>query len=150
MAGLAQAIGLARWVFAVPVFAADYAQADAAGRAAIEAGFVLMNQWGGVAIGEHIGQMLSAGWIGLMVALPGRFGIWDRVARLVGAVAALGIVVGLGEGLALALGRDGEIFALATVAGYLGMSLWLVLSGLGMLLGQKPGSGAGQATPVAA
>lgn len=140
LAGLAQAIGLARWVFAVPVLAANHAGAGEAERAALEVSFVMLNQWGGVAIGEHIGQMLTAFWIGLMVAMPARFGVWDRLARLFGIVAAVGITVGLGEGLALALGRDGGLFGMATVVGYIAMSVWLVLSGVGLLRGGASGA----------
>lgn len=68
LAGFAQAAGLVRWVFAVPVLArlhADPATGEA-GRAAAETGFLLLNQWGGVGIGEHMGQMLTVLWVALV------------------------------------------------------------------------------------
>jgi hypothetical protein len=113
LAGLAQAIGLMRWVFAIPGMAAAYADpaTDAATRAALEVGFGLLNQWGGVAIGEHLGQMLTVVW----------------------ALAVTGITLGLGEGLALALGHEAPVLGMLAVAGFLSLSLWLVILGVGLV-----------------
>jgi hypothetical protein len=40
---------------------------------------------------------------------------------------------GTGEGLALALGRDGAAFSTFTVAGFLGLTAWLIATGIGLL-----------------
>jgi hypothetical protein len=124
LAGLVQAIGLMRWVFAVPALASlDAGQAQTA--------FVILNQWGGVAIGEHIGQLLTAGFLAAMAFLTIADGA--RVRPVLALVSAVAIVMGSGEGLALALGRDPGILSLAAVAGYLGLSLWLVAEGAARL-----------------
>lgn len=136
LAGLAQAIGLFRWVFAVPALATLHAApaTDAATRASLETAFSLLNGWGGVAIGEHLGQILTLAWVILaaLQALSNR----QRLARPAAAVAALavaGIGFGLGEGLSIALGHDAPLLALATVAGYLAFSLWLLITGAGLV-----------------
>ena len=136
LAGLAQAIGLFRWVFVVPTLAALYADptTDAATRASLETTFTLLNGWGGVAIGEHLGQILTLAWVGLatLQALCNR----QHHARTAAATAALaitGIGIGLGEGLSIALGQDAPLLAMATVAGYIAFSLWLVISGAGLV-----------------
>lgn len=133
LAGLVQAVGLFRWVFAVPELARQHATAatDAA-RAATEAAFTLANLWGGVAVGEHLGQLLTVGWIGLVILSQLDDGRRiDRIGAVVGAVAAASITIGLGDGLSLALGAGQEIFSIATVIGYLAFSLWLVMLGIG-------------------
>jgi len=69
--GLIQAVGLFRWVFVVPSLANAYAAADAgpAERTAIVQIFNALNQYGGVALGEHLGQILLVAWsIGIIAA----------------------------------------------------------------------------------
>ncbi len=136
LAGIAQAIGLFRWVFAVPALATLHADpaTDAATKASLETAFTLLNGWGGVAIGEHLGQILTLAWVAL--AALQALSIRQRFARPAAAVAALsvaGIGIGLGEGLSLALGHEAPLLAMATVAGYLAFSLWLLITGAGLV-----------------
>jgi hypothetical protein len=136
LAGLAQAMGLLRWVFAVPGMAAAFVDpaSDAATRASLATGFDLLNRWGGVAIGEHLGQLLTVVWVALaaiqawMVRLP-----LSRVAAVPAALAVAGITLGLGEGLALALGHEAPILGMLAVAGFIALSLWLVILGAGLV-----------------
>jgi hypothetical protein len=130
IAGLAQAIGLWRWVFVIPELARSHAAADASPevKLAVEQAFVILNQYGGVAIGEHIGQLMTALFALLLATLQLREG--RRVTGAVGLVAAATIFVGTTEGVAIALGGSGEIFALLTVGGFLVLSLWFVLTGV--------------------
>ncbi len=125
LAGIAQAIGLARWVFVVPALASD------AGSGAAQASFELLNAYGGIAIGEHIGQLLTAVFALHMALLQRREGA-QRLA-LAGFLTAAAIAAGTGEGIALALGADGALFSAATIAGFLGLSLWLVMTGTAMI-----------------
>ena len=55
-AGLAQAIGLLRWPFAVPYLARR------AARPVADAAFQVMHRALGVGIGEHLGYLLTGGW----------------------------------------------------------------------------------------
>ncbi len=136
LAGLAQAIGLFRWVFAVPALAALHADpaTDLATRASLETAFTLLNGWGGVAIGEHLGQILTLAWVALAalqaLASSQRFA---KPAAALAALAVAGIGLGLGEGLSIALGQEAPLLAMATVAGYLAFSLWLLVTGAGLV-----------------
>jgi hypothetical protein len=56
-----QAVGLSRWVFAIPVLAQAHA-ADPADADHVFMLYAVLNQFAGVAIGEHLGQMLLIGW----------------------------------------------------------------------------------------
>ena len=136
LAGLAQAIGLFRWVFAVPPMAMAYvdpATTDVQ-KQALEVGFALMNNWGGVAIGEHMGQILTCLWIGVVA-----FGQWqgarmiDRIGAAIAVLAVAGIVIGLGDGLSLAMAAPIAAFSMFTVAGYLAFSVWLIVLGIGFM-----------------
>lgn len=140
MAGLAQAIGLWRWVFVVPGLADIHADPGATldAKLAAERAFDLLNQYGGVAIGEHLGQLLTALFIALVAGLQ-----WSeraRISAVIGFIAAAAIVVGTGEGLAIALGQSGEAFSLATIAGFLGLTVWLIATGVGLLRGRRVSS----------
>ncbi|MDX2238540.1 MAG: DUF4386 family protein [Hyphomonadaceae bacterium] len=140
LAGLAasvtQAIGLFRWVFVVPGLArthADPSTSEAARDAAARA-FDVLNAYGGVAIGEHLGQLLTALFVAMLAALQAQ----ERKAATaaLGAITALAITIGTGEGLALSLGNSGEAFSLFTIAGFAGLALWLIAVGVGLLRGR--------------
>lgn len=138
LSGLAQAIGLWRWVFVVPGLARTHADPAAPPEAkqAAEYVFAALNQYGGVAIGEHLGQWLLALFV-LMVALL-QWGEHKRISATIGLVTALTIAIGTGEGLAIAFGSSGEVFGMVTIGGFLGLTLWLIATGIG-LFRARPG-----------
>ncbi len=140
LAGVTQAMGLWRWVFVVPGLARVNADptADEASKRAAEQTFELINQYGGVAIGEHLGQLLTALFVLLLSALQ-----WTeakRISAVIGFVTAGTIIVGTNEGLAIAVGQSGEVFSFATIAGFLGLAVWLIATGIGLI---RPGSARG-------
>lgn len=85
VSALFQTVGLARWVFVVPPLAAahgDPATTDA-GRSAIEAVFQAVHQYGGVAIGEHLGQLTLLIWTaGIALAFLRMPGLWKLLGVL--------------------------------------------------------------------
>lgn len=72
LAGLVQAVGLFRWVFVVPELAGMADREMAAGL------FVALHAYGGVALGEHMGQLLTAGFLGVMAVLQAGLRRWRR------------------------------------------------------------------------
>lgn len=137
LSALAQAIGLWRWVFVVPGLArvhTDAAASEEAKRAA-EQTFDLINQYGGVAIGEHLGQLLLALFVVLLSAVQWRER--KRISAVLGFVTSAVLLVGTNEGLMLALGQSGEAFALATIGGFVGLTLWLIATGIGAMRGVR-------------
>lgn len=124
LSGLVQAMGLLRWVFVVPGLAH--------GNDALAQGqFDLMNAYAGVAVGEHMGQILTALFVGLVVAM--QFSERKPVSGTFGALTVAAMLGGAGGGLALALGHSDGAFALLSVAAYLGLTLWLILTGIGLV-----------------
>lgn len=145
-----QMVGLLRWVFVVPVLANAYVDAAAteAGRAAVSVVFQAVHQYGGVVIGEHLGQLLTIGWMLLVSASLLRS---SRFPRLLG-------VLGIGASAIYALA---QLELLATVipglanweaAGFIGSSLWLVwmiLLGLSLVRARPEAMPAAQAAGAA-
>lgn len=133
LAGLTQATGLFRWVFVVPMLATAHADPSAseATRIAAEKAFDVLNAYAGIGIGEHVGQLLTAMFIAATSMMQAREG--GRFTPHIGAASAAAITIGTGEGLALAIGRDGSIFSAFTIGGFLGLTLWLIATGVAVV-----------------
>lgn len=135
LSGVAQAMGLWRWVFVIPGLARRHAEGDGAAKATAEGAFDILNGWGGIAIGEHLGQWLLVFFVLALSAIQWRQG--RRLSGGAGLVTAVLIGIGTTEGVAMALGRDGSLFSLFTIAGFLGLSAWLILTGLGLIIARR-------------
>lgn len=137
LAAVAQAMGLWRWVFVVPELARAHADpaATRATRDAAEQAFEILNLYGGVAIGEHLGQLMTALFVALLSLLHWRDR--HRITAAIGGATAAAIAVGTTEGVAITLGRSGELFSLATIAGFLGLTVWMIAAGLGLIRGER-------------
>nr|QQZ49762.1 hypothetical protein JKL49_23580 [Phenylobacterium glaciei] len=118
-------------MFAVPALAEAHLTGSPEARLSAEHAFDLLNAWGGVAIGEHLGQLLTAAFV-LQVALLQRA---ERrtIAGLLGLTTTALLLAGAAEGPAVALGVSGEAFALTTIAGFLALTLWLIATGVGLI-----------------
>lgn len=125
LSSLAQAIGLLRWVFVVPGLAAAAASEPAGGSA--QAGFELLHAFAGVAIGEHLGQVLLALFVVQVGALQWLEGL-RRIGALAVVTAAL-LAFGSWEGVMSSIGMSGEPQAMATIAGFLALTGWLLWTG---------------------
>lgn len=121
-AGILQAMGLLRWVLVMPTLAG---MPDAATT------FSALHAFGGAVIGEHLGQLATALHVALMAAI--HRGEGRRTLAMAGGLAAALITLGSFETPALALGLPGDAFALAAIAGYLSLTLWLILAGLALI-----------------
>ena len=137
-AAMVQALGLIRWPFAVPELARRYVEADGANGAAvresIEVVFATLHRLLGVAIGEHLGYLLTGVWT-LLTAVSiittsalapwlGWVGIPISAALLIGSLEFVGPNERAGWSLA------GTIVPIA----YIAWSAWLVALGVALLL----------------
>jgi hypothetical protein len=136
LAGLVQLLGLIRWPFLVPYLARVDADPDAspAQREAVDIVFQSFNRYLGVAVGEHLGYLLTGTWTVLAgitftqtTVAPGWLGIPGIV---IGAVLALCSLEFVGPAE-----RDGwKLAATLTPITYIAWSLWLVACGIALLL----------------
>lgn len=130
-AGVVQAIGLSRWVYAVPGLAAAWmASFDPAPRAAAETAFVALHQFAGVGIGEAIGQILTGIWLMGVALSQIRHPRFGKGVAAVGLAGGVTLVLGTVEGLATVLAFDPGVFGLGALVGFLLLTVWLVWTGV--------------------
>lgn len=129
-AGVTQAIGLIRWVYAVPALAARWVDADESSRGGIEAIFMALHQFAGVGIGEAIGQTLTAFWLIGVATSQLSDPRYDRALAYVGIVGGGVLLLGLGEGLATVLDFDPGVLGFAALLGFLLLTVWLIWTGI--------------------
>ena len=123
ISGIVQVIGLLRWVFVVPVLATQFTSAtDEATKIAAVSGFRLMHQFGGVLLGEHLGQLFTILWT-LFMSFA-----FLKLKTFPSWVAGLGIVASV-----IYLLAQAELFATVIpgfpvwgMAGFIGSTLWLI------------------------
>ena len=136
LAAAVQFLGLVRWPFLVPYLArvdADPAASDAR-REAVDVVFQAFNRYLGVAVGEHLGYVLTGAWTTLAgVALtqasaaPGWLGVLGIVIGPVLALCALEFVGGHESG-------GWKVAERLTPIAYVAWSLWLVATGVALLV----------------
>lgn len=118
-----QMIGLLRWTFVVPVLADTFVSAtDDATRAAAAVAFKTIHQFGGVILGEHLGQLFTITWtIGMTISFI-RLGMFSRYIHALAIVSSLIYFAGQAELFATVMPG----FPVWDLAGFLGSTLWLV------------------------
>jgi hypothetical protein len=128
--GIVQAVGLLRWVFVVPSLANAYGAADAgpAERAAIVQTFNAVHQYGGVALGEHLGQILLVAWSIGIIAACWRVGGALKWTSLIGLVTIPLWIVGQTELFATVI-ADFPVIEATPIAFMLWMVWLLALAG---------------------
>jgi hypothetical protein len=136
LAALVQFLGLIRWPFLVPFLARAAAEPDAtpARKEAIDLVFQSFNRYLGVAVGEHLGFLLTGVW-SILVAVAaiqdGRLPVWLCIAGIVvGAVLAMCSLEFVGPFEP----RGWKLAAMLTPIAYIAWSLWLMATGIALLL----------------
>ncbi|MFD3164618.1 DUF4386 domain-containing protein [Herpetosiphon sp. NSE202] len=132
-----QVIGLLRWVFVVPIIAQSYLDplASAATKASLATMFQVVHQYGGVVLGEHIGQLFMIIWMLLLSAIIYRSASFPKWLAWLGWLAAFIYSLAQTELLATVL----PTIPVIDWTGLVGSLLWLAwMTSLGiMILRQK-------------
>ena len=130
LAGLVQFFGLIRWTFLVPYLAKTYFEPDAAQatRDSIAVVFQAFHRYAGVAIGEHLGYLLTSIWTALIALAVTQSPLFSAWLGWIGFLAAIGIFIGLFEEAGFK--AAGAINAIS----YILWSLWLIIIGIVLLL----------------
>jgi hypothetical protein len=136
LAALVQLLGLIRWPFLVPYLARVDADPDSspARREAVDVVFQSFNRYLGVAVGEHLGYLLTGAWTVLAgiaftqtTLVPSWLGI---PAIVIGAV----LVVCSLEFVGPAERRGWKLAATLTPMTYIAWSVWLIAAGIALLV----------------
>lgn len=121
---IVQVVGLLRWVFVVPALARLYTDpaADSATQAAVAAVFTAVHQYGGVILGEHMGQFLIILWMSMISGIMYKSKMFSKWVAVLGWVASAIYILAQTELLATAI----PAFPVIDWAGLVGSLLWLV------------------------
>ena len=121
---IVQVVGLLRWVFVVPALARLYTDpaADSATQAAVAAVFTAVHQYGGVILGEHMGQFLIILWMSMISGIMYKSKMFSKWVAVLGWVASAIYILAQTELLATAI----PTVPVIDWAGLVGSLLWLV------------------------
>lgn len=123
ISGIVQIIGLLRWVFVIPVIAGNYVSAaDNAAKVAAINSFQTVHQFGGVLLGEHIGQVFTIIWTVMISCAFIRLKLFPKWISWLGIIASLIYLMAQAELFATVIPG----FPVWSMAGFLGSTLWLV------------------------
>jgi len=119
-----QLIGLLRWVFVVPILARLFTDpgTDPATQASISAVFIAVHQYGGVVLGEHIGQIFTIVWMSLISGVIYQSKMFSKWVAWLGWFASAVYLLAQTELFATAIPN----FPVIGWAGLYGSLLWLV------------------------
>jgi hypothetical protein len=128
VAGSVQALGLLRWVFLVPFLAR--VQAAGADRSTLDLVFQVQHRYLGVAVGEHVGYLMTGGWT-IIVAAAGALPMWLAVPGIaIGAMLVLGALEFVGP----FEDRGWKLAGVLVPIGYILWSAWLIALGVLLLV----------------
>ena len=123
ISGIVQIIGLLRWVFVVPVLANNYVRAgDAATKEASKIAFQTIHQFGGVLLGEHIGQLFTIVWTIMMSSAFMKLKFFPSWTSWLGITASVIYLMAQAELFATVISG----FPVWDMAGFIGSTLWLL------------------------
>lgn len=133
LAAVVRLIGLVRWSFVVPWLARESPAASPARAEAIDVAFQVLNRSLGVAVGEHLGALLTGVWTaltGVAMLAPGGLPAWLGVPALpIGAVLVLVSAEFIGP-----LERAGwRLASRLNPVAYGAWSVWLLVVGVTLL-----------------
>lgn len=134
LAAAVQFLGLIRWPFLVPFLAREAEDASEARAEAIDIVFQSFNRYLGVAVGEHLGYLLTGSWsvlVGVAMMFSPATPVWLGIGGVVvGVILAVSSLEFVGP-----FEREGWKLAGAVVPfAYIAWSLWLVATGVVLLL----------------
>jgi hypothetical protein len=118
-----QMVGLLRWTFVVPVLANTFINAtDEATKAATIVSFKTIHQFGGVILGENLGQLFTIAYTVMISLSFGKLKLFPKWVNWLGFISP-----------AIYLMAQAELFATVipgfpvwNMAGFLGSTLWLI------------------------
>ena len=121
---IVQVVGLLRWVFVVPVLARIFTDptTDSVTKAALPLVFSAVHQYGGVILGEHLGQFLIILWMSMLSGILYKSKRFSKWVAYLGWIASAVYILAQTELLATAI----PSFPVIGWAGLYGSLLWLL------------------------
>jgi Domain of unknown function (DUF4386) len=131
--GVLQSIGLMRWVFVVPILSNLYLAPNASPgtHEAVSVVFQAIHQYGGVIIGEQLGQTLMIGWTLGVALVMGHSSLFKPWLAKLGLLTVPLLLIGQSELFATVIPTLPVIKT--TAAGFILWEIWLLLVGISLL-----------------
>jgi hypothetical protein len=127
-------IGLLRWTFVVPVLANNYVPGNEMQKEVSKLAFLVIHQFGGVILGEHIGQLFTIIWTTMMTKAFIKLKLFPKWVNWLGYIASTIYLMAQAELFATVIPG----FPVWNMAGFIGSTLWLIwLMVIGILLTQN-------------
>jgi hypothetical protein len=137
ISGVVQIVGLLRWVFVVPVLAAEYVKTvSLPEQEAIKVSFQLIHQFGGVLLGEHLGQLFTIIYTVFTSFALFKIKIIPKWLTLLGFIASAIYFLAQAELFATVI----PSFPVIDMAGFIGSTawlIWIILVGIKFLAGPR-------------
>ena len=120
---IVQMVGLLRWTFVVPVLADTFIHAtDEATKAAAIVAFKTIHQFGGVILGEHLGQLFTIAWTVMISLSFAKLKLFPKWVNGLGFVSSFIYLLAQAELFSTVMPG----FPVWDLAGFIGSTLWLV------------------------
>ncbi len=117
-----QMIGLLRWTFVVPILANNFVTSNEMTQEASKVGFQIIHQYGGVILGEHIGQIFTIIWTIMMSYAFAKLNLFSKWIIGLGYISSFIYLLAQTELFATVMPQ----FPVVDIAGFLGSTLWIV------------------------
>lgn len=117
-----QIIGLLRWTFVVPVLANNFIYGNEMIKEASKVSFQVIHQYGGVILGEHIGQLFTIVWTVMISVAFTKMKLFPKWVNMLAFIASLIYLLAQAELFATVIPR----FPVWNLAGFIGSTLWLI------------------------
>ncbi|MBC8033244.1 MAG: DUF4386 domain-containing protein [Chitinophagaceae bacterium] len=130
-----QIVGLLRWVFVVPMLANDYVSAaEPSEQFVLETVFRTVHQFGGVLLGEHLGQLFTVIWTVAISWCYQQLAATPKWISWLGYLSSIIYFMGQAELLATVI----PSFPNWSAASFIGSTLWLIwLIAMGIIMLQR-------------
>ncbi len=117
-----QMIGLLRWTFVVPVLAKNFVTGNEMTKEASKVAFQIVHQYGGVVLGEHIGQLFTIAWTIMITYAFAQLKIFPKWTIWLGYISSIIYLFAQTELFATVIPN----FPVIDLAGFIGSTLWIV------------------------
>lgn len=123
VSGIVQIIGLLRWTFVVPVLANNFVTAvSEASKESSKIAFQVIHQYGGVLLGEHLGQLFTIVWTIAIATAFKKLRLFPKWIIWFGYISAAIYLLAQAELFRTVIPG----FPVWDMAGFIGSTLWLV------------------------
>ena len=123
ISAILQIIGLLRWTFVVPVLANDFVNVtNDTTKETIKIVFKTIHQFGGVLLGEHLGQLFTVAWTIMIAAAFNKLHLFPKWIIWFGYISACIYLMAQAELFSTVIPN----FPVWNLAGLIGSTMWLI------------------------